>query len=475
MLLNRFKIEWAVIFIGIVALFPFLILCFYNHPTSDDYGYTNIANKYGYWGSHAYWYNNVTGCLFRSVQLSISPLLFDFFLGYKIFPFIFFIIFLLAIYYFITSIAGLYLDTSQKIVLVLSIIFIHLYYAPRISHQFYWLTGIAVYQTPTILTLLFVSILLKLQNKNTHNPWLTALAMLLLVCILHGNETYMVLIVALLLFIALIKIIRYKRLDKILILLLIVALIGTLSVLLSPGVYIRQNEYPEIAGTTNHLVIAFKGIFLHMFHFIYTKSLLIVLFSVILFPVVEKFISRTHLSPFINPLISFFLTIIFPMIIISPICWLIGGVVLRVSNIAYFFFMLGFFYSLFCFWAYLKNKYNINLHGITYRRTQWFLVCMIPLSLLFPNNIRAAYADLILGRAAAYDAETNHRYELIKMCRQDTCVVPPIYARPASLWESDITTDANDWINDGYQVYFEKKAIIVPSEENNTNKPNSPQ
>lgn len=131
----------------------------------------------------------------------------------------------------------------------------------------------------------------------------------------------------------------------------------------------------------------------------------------------------------------------------------------RVPNSAYFFFVWGCMYWLFCTLAFLKKKYNFAMNGIIYKRIQWASACMIMLVCLLPNNIRAAFGDLITGRAQAFDAQLSERYEILRNCKGDTCLVPPITMHTASIWYTDITDSVTGQENTRHSLYFGKQAI----------------
>jgi hypothetical protein len=467
MFLNRIKIEWAIIFIGAVALFPFLVLCFYNHPTTDDFPFTNIAKQYGYFGAHLYWYKSAAGTFLPTLQMSTNPLIIDWFWGYKIIPFIFIFIFIFSIYYLIHTLTTPILAYYQKLAITFSILFIFLYHIPRIAHLFYWLTGITTYLTPTILTLIFLAILCKIKMQVTYNYWLIVLLVFILLLILNGCETYFVLTIGLISLLAFTSLMLYKKTDKLFTLLLIFIVLGAIPVLLSPGIHNRAtSEYSSSCGFFQHLIMALEAVFWEIFNYTYSKTMPIVLFSIILFPILNQALAPNNFFdrkpfPILNPLIALFVTFFFPAIIIAPICWLAGSTVFRVANIAYFYFVLGFLYSIYCLLVYFKNKYSINVEKHIYKRIQWLLLTVLTLSLIQPNNIRAAYADIFLGRASQYNKETNNRYRCIKACNSDTCMIPPIYARPASLWDADMTSNPSHWINRSYAIYFNKKNIAI--------------
>ena len=461
--------HFYLIFLGVLILFPFMVLCFYNQPATDDFGYTNMANKYGYWGAQMYWYRNWAGCLLPSMQMSINPLYFHWFSGFKIIPLVYFMFFIALIFFLIDTLIGNGMLNYQKWSITMAIVSVYLYYIPLISHGFFWLTGLATYQTPTLLTLLLLALLYKMKRNGTTNYRQIIFASMLVVFIIQGSETYMVLLLGLLGSLAFTSLVAFRKIERYFLFLLVLASIASLSVILSPGIYSRANTFPQTNDWWHHCLASSKFILLEVISFTFHRSFFLLLIAMVLLPFIDIFLNKIRdggdaFLPLLNPLLAFAVTFFFSAIIVFPFSWLNQSPPPgRVANTAYFYFVLGSFYTLLCTWNYVKTRRKVDLAGRNYRIVQGLCFAFALCMLLLPNNVRAAYADLLLGRAALYKNELDDRFRKIETCRTDTCVVPPLDVYPVTISYMDITDDPSRWENEGVSTFFGKKAVYLSS------------
>lgn len=471
---SKIKIEWIVILIGIIATLPFLTLSFYNHPTGDDYGMTNLAKMWGFWGSQVHWYYEWKCAFVNTMLMSVNPLVVNWFFGYKVIPFVFILIFIFVFYMFINALTGNYLRASQKWAIVFGFFTAYLYCVPSVWEAFYWMTSITSYQVSTMLSIIFLIILFKFQHTNgLKNKFVFFLA-ILVVLIMQGAESYMVFMAAFIPILAVLGIIHTKRFNNLFIVLFIAAAATAIFVLTCPGIYARAKAFPayvspETEGIFGHFARAIQGSFTGAMSFLWGKSLTLFLFSIILLSIYEKILAENKQHnrlniPILNPVIAFLLMLILPMIFLFPACWMSGGLMPyagRVTNSAFFIFLLGCMYWLFCTWAFVRKKYTaVDL--LTSKRIQWIAAFLIVVTFLFPNNIRAAFGDLLTGRASDFNTALNQRYKIIEKCQSDTCFVPPITMHPASIWFTDMTDSITGEENTRYGFYFGKKALLIP-------------
>lgn len=475
--MKRTGIEWVVVVLGIVVLLPFLVMCFYNHPATDDFGFANTVNIHGFWGTQKYMYDTWKCAFVSSMLMSITPLMINWYLGYKIIPFILFFIYMLLIYWFVNTLTDGSLKPLQKWTIVAAFIISYFYYVPYPGHAFYWLPTVISYQVPTLLVIIFLTLLLKLKREIKHQTRLTFFLALLTASIMQGCESYMAFMFGLITMLLLLSTVINKRINKIYLILFFIAVMGVVLVLTCPGIYVRaKTGNGEFNESPRYFSVALKFLFLEILDFIYRKTWVLILLFMVLLPSFDILYSRLKESikgislPLTNPFISLFITITFSSVFIFPMCYInqyhpFG----RVSNVSYFYFLTGFLYVLVCLWGYFKSKYNINLDGKTYKRIQWTALCVAAMMLLLPNNVRAAYADLILGRASDYNDQLNNRYELLAACKDDTCVIPPV-RQATTLGFMDMTTKTSAWENRAYSLFFGKKAIRLSSDGHTKNK-----
>ena len=471
--MRNVRIELVIISIGILVLLPFLLLCYYNHPATDDFMYANVASDLGFWEAQIYWYKSWAGSLLPSAIMSLNPLMHSTFIGYKIMPLTGLLVFILTFYYFVHTITGFSLTKSKKWTIVFAFFISYVYYLPSVIQEFYWVTSVVSYTLPTIFFMIFILQLFLINNKPDSKNKRILLLSLLIFLIMQGVESYMIFMTAFILVVFFFSVIINKKIKKEFMILIVVAILSALFVLVSPGIYIRSGAFPQVQNFGLHLAIAMWSSFKGTLGFLVHRSLLILLFSVLLLPYLDIIIERSKDTvnrpiPILHPALAFVMMIAFPMIFLFLSCWVGGGMpdLGRVPNTAYFYFLLGWLYMLYCSLSWLKCKYSIGFNGINFQITRWLVSGIIILSLFMQNNIRAAYGDLLTGRAAKYAKELNARYETISACQADTCIVPPLTIHATSLSNPgmDITTDPK--LNTAYSIFFKKKVILLSSESN---------
>ena len=57
--------------------------------------------------------------------------------------------------------------------------------------------------------------------------------------------------------------------------------------------------------------------------------------------------------------------------------------------------------------------------------------------------------------------ELKNRYDTIRNSDKDTCLVSKLNNIPVTIYMDDIRNNSQNWRNKGYQVFFNKKMIIV--------------
>ena len=261
------SIEWCIIIAGIFFLLPFFILCFYNHPATDDFGCTNIAKQYGFWGSQKFYYTDWKCAFLHTIIMSINPLTIQWFWGFKIIPFILLFAYLFLLYALVNTISGHSITTHQKWAIVSAFGISYFYYVPNVAHIFYWMTGYASYQISTMLLVVFLILLMKFLKEKGHKNKITFFLVFLTILIMQGSESYMFFMFVLISSLLLIKTFLNRRLDRLFFILFFISVAGVVFVLTSPGIYNRAaNENPEMIKSSRHISVALKYVFLEIFH-----------------------------------------------------------------------------------------------------------------------------------------------------------------------------------------------------------------
>jgi hypothetical protein len=76
--------------------------------------------------------------------------------------------------------------------------------------------------------------------------------------------------------------------------------------------------------------------------------------------------------------------------------------------------------------------------------------------------VRAAYSELLSGRAYRFDQEMKQRYKAIQECPETLCEIEKLRNPAYFLYaDDDITANPQDPRNVSSALYFKKKAIKI--------------
>lgn len=452
-----FKSSSFIIYFGLFAILPFILISFFIHPSVDDFCYNIQSRDLGFWTAQLTWYNDWTGRYFTSAILSIKPLVSGSFFIYKLIPVILLSSLFVSIYY-LSSL--LFVNLKRKGFLVFTFYFVTIYLMqmPSVAQGFYWLPGSISYQLPSILSILFLCSLIQLIKTNNWKYLLTSI--FLVFFIIGSSETSMLLIDFLIGTIFIYKFYRDKKINKSILILLIFAMLFSLVVIISPANIIRSSNFPykhQLFNSIFNSLLAFKN-------YLAIWLPLIILFTFIFYDYFRQEIGNYSSKIFnINPIFVFIIVCCIPFIGFFPGYWSLGGdPPLRTINTIYFYFLTGFIYFTFVVFFYLKQKSTSFLSFS--KGVKYLLFVLIFIYLGHKNNVKTAYADLIKGKAYKYDLELKERYKKINNSKNDTIYVSKLKHRPSTIFFDDITSNPSNWKNECYDSYFKHKIIITNRE-----------
>lgn len=443
-----------IFFIGFFSVLPFLLISLYVNPSADDIIFHNISNEYGFANAQLYWFQNWTGRYFSTAILSIQALVASPYYLYKFLP----VLFIVSLFFSIYCIIFLLFNNFKKkecLLLTIVVMVIYLIEMPTVSEGFYWLAGSVTYQLSNIIFIWLTYFMIKFLETNKNKYFLVVL--LLSIIAIGTNETTMLFVDLFLLVICVFDYYKYRRVNFFLLSILLVAIISSAVVYLSPGNVIRAATYPSKQKIGYALMKTVAGIFTYCIKWF---PFMVISIFIYVDYLNKKEIHVTSSLFKIKPVfVAFFLCgILFIGFFTSY--WSIGeGPQLRTLNTVYFFFLLTFMYFIFVLQIRFKavNKVLFSFS----KEIKWFLILLVFLSIGKKNNIKLAYKDLLSGDAAIYNLELENRYQLIKNSNDKNCIVPKLKSKPVTIFGHDITKDPKEWKNVGYSIYFGKETIVT--------------
>jgi len=458
------KQEFVFLAILILSILPFLILHYFNQPTSEDFIYGEETRRIGFVKEYKVLYKYWGGRYFGYILMFINPLYLKSIAGYKVITFILMILFFYMQYLFINEFTKKNLRFRERVVFTLSVFFLYLYFMPSVGQGFYWWVSAIFYHVGLMLLMLFCIFYSRQSEDNNGKSKLlyTVLCAITIAAIAGSNELAAATIL-ILMFILFIKSIFIDRKFRIADLFLAgVTLISVYYTYAAPGNIQRGKQYENSQNFMFSLESTFSFIFKELLTWTFFTPLLIITF--ILIPLLIKLASgseETKSTYRINPLFSLVSLLIIIFLNVFLTFWSLGIPPYdRILNVSYFIFLMGWFYNVIVLMHYFKSKYEFDLQrlpGYSYTIALVLLVAFM----FKENNIKTAYAEVVGGDAYHYNKELNDRYQFISESKSDTVVVDTISNVPKSFFLLDIFTDPELFYNKGYAMFFNKKAIII--------------
>lgn len=455
-----------IFYIGLLAaFFPFLVLGAFNHPSADDFSYTNMAS-HGFWQAQKYWYLNWEGRYFTTVLLSLNPLGIKSLALYQLMPLLLAAGLVHALYLLVKELGGGALSRQQSLTAALVFCLLYVANMPDICQAFYWFTGAWTYQSANILLLYLLTCIARVfRGVQQEKMRYQALSVFLALAIAGSNETVMVLLVCMLSMMLAWIFWSTRRINGFLALVLLAAAAGGAIVMAAPGNAVRMAEdFPTRYGLSFAVPAAAVAALKSIFHWAVTLPVAgMTVIAVMWARQVALQRAKAGSVLFIHPVYS--LAAFWGLLAggLCPSFWSMGGLPPgRIMDLMYFVFLLGWFFN-----VYILTEYAVRkglLPEVLLPRFVTVGICLfLFLSFLKEDqNIRIAYSDLLSGKAAAYGSQVAQRHEQLAQCG-DTCEVGGYVRMPRTIYFDDITRDPTDWRNKSYSEFFHKNQIVIKS------------
>lgn len=459
------------ILLAILIVLPYFVVSIYANPTGDDYWFSSVAQKLGFIEAQYYW-RELNGRYFRNAIISLNPLVFNSFTGYKIMTLSILTLMFGSFLLFVNSIfSNLY--SKKKVFLFSLLLFIfYLHDVPSIGNSVYWMSGSITYQLPNILSLILFSIILKIPhiNKLLYKTTLILLSIVLIIFIVGCNEISSTVLLLLLSLFLLFDTINKRKVNWILTLFVLTTIIAIIISFWGNGNFERMSNNNDSQNIWLSINLTLKNGVVNLISWL--KNPVIILPTVLFIPF-AAFITKNDnnkklclLHP-ISPFFILFSAVImshFPFFFATGIDYLFG----RCLSVIYLLFLIGWFLCVYNLVRYFKLKRNY----IFYKLPVYAIISiklLIILTLIFSqtSNTLKVCVDLFSGTATNYNAEMNNRYLEVKKCQVDTCFLSKINNYPLVIFGDYIDSNENGWANRHFARFFNKKAVRLIDKPNN--------
>ena len=441
-------------YLGLISLFPLLLLSFFNNPGSDDFWYAYESQIEPFWSVQTRRYNDWSGRYFSNGLLSLDPLYFDDYFGFKILPIILFGLFIFAVFAFISSL-GLNQTKKEKFWFTATIVVLYFFLMPDICEGFYWMPGAITNQLPVSLSLFYFASLIS--YFNTKKLKYLVFGVVLLPMIMGCNEIIVVIMLLLHFLLIVVLYFEQKKINGVLVFLFLIICGLAAFEVLAPGNAVRASNF-EVKHQFVYSIL--KSVQISFYHItLWTPLLALVCFF--LYNEIKEKIKTIPSDYFLNPLLILGLLFLIVFVGIFPGLWSTNGLPPgRTINTSVFFFIITFLYFFVSLVYYFSNRINFEIN----HSAKAVLGILIIFNFVSHNNITIAYKDLLSLKAYHYDKEMKERFNFLHNTTEEHCVVEPLVNRPVTIYNSvdmGLTNDKNNWKNIELKDFFRKKSIVI--------------
>ena len=451
----------GIILICIAGLLCFVVTGLYNHPTGDDFWYAWMVKQYGFLGAQHQWFITITGRFTSNAVMSASPLCFDLFWGYKLFPPLVIAAFIWLSY---KNIRLFFSDRLSKLVTTaLAFVTVLFYYAnmPNLYEGLYWLSGVAVYQLSLLVLLAITARVQSYFNQPSRKNLVLTGLLCFIMCGMNEVVTVVTLFITGCLFVY--DIWKNRRMHPLLATIIAGSAAAFTIELFSIGNQIKRSITGHHLDWT--ITDCLKTSILQTGYHIVTHVLLTPVFWLVILLFGFFFAqNRSFLAEKCQKLLH--LPILLLPAILSGAVFIPAAMVvylekniapMRILNISVFLFLVLSLVTV-LLWVLKKDPAIFSKAG-TPALLKMYSAAAFSLLAVLPNNAKTAMAAILSGDAATYNREAFARYERIRNNPADSLEVPAYTKQPAILCPSDIGREVK--VGEHWGKVFGKKLVLV--------------
>lgn len=449
------KVSIFLILFSIIAIIPFLLLCYYVYPVNDDFLFAlqhlNTNALQSVYESYMAWSGRYLATFLSSVNpyvISDNPLSL-----FKIFSFFVTILFPLSFWLFALICGKGYLTKLQSAGVGSLLFLTFLALMPSVSQAFYWFSSYTAYSIPSLLYL----ILLALIAANTKICFYIACICALIVP--GGNEIISIITVCTLAYLSF----TFRKKEYFILLGLSIA--ATVIVILSPGNAVRMSyqlsQHPYLWAIAVSIGQSFSWVFLW--------GPVLFLATIIYIPAYGSKISR---MPVFDISLKWFIIafIITVMLAHVPVSLGLSSVLAdRTANCLLLFYIIGYFFGINII---IRQHPVLTAKFTTLFSNKWLfaisIFCFLFLGAFSPNGtVTTAVTDLITGKADDYARIQRLRINLVKNNHDNNIIIlPPLGLTSKSLFIKEFGTSPDGGFLKSFTKVYGCNAKVYVKEGN---------
>ena len=461
--------------IAALSLLPFFALCWYAHPSGDDFLAGNEVRKHGHWGYIAFMYMQWTGRYTAAALWGLAnPVAYGNTMeGYGLVCLLILLFLLGASYVLFRALLGE--QFKRKYSWLSSGVFVALFLLqmPSPAEGLYWIASGYNYLLPASLTLVLLAALVRHASapvQATRRKWLLISAFLT-VLVAGSNETIALPLLIWVLGFTALRYVRHRRPDWDYVFLCTVLAGACVVAFAAPGNYVRLNQATRYIGLLDCVHHAASAAYRCLID--WTGNGVLPVITLLLMPlgyrlslIPELPLNRVAQNPFF---IGLFMVV--TMVVVLTMGYSISNHLMphRALNVLYLFFLVGWFLHAYAWARFLWQRFSWMPHSIP-SIARWGLVGWLFFGVFMTshfqmrairqqNNVAVAYQDWLGGAAARYDAQLTARYKYLRASSLQEEIVEPLQSPPRTLLFLDLGRNPNGWTNLAYAEFFGKSSI----------------
>lgn len=481
--------------IFIIALFPLIVVSFYNHMYCDDYDYAHTATAIiaadgilfsKMWdllanavcSAYTRW-KTWSGCYTSYFFSALSPCIF----GDRYVPFNVFILlgsFIVAnlLGFKLIIIDTLKLNSKKAWVVCLSELFVSVQFVPSTAEAYYWYNGAFYNIVGYSMGILLFAVLIKLVmgKDKVHIPLYFGSGLLL--AVLFGGTNYSsILLYMVLYFLMIIYIIVKRRVLECkrwvpAVLIMLCFYVGSILSIAAPGNALRQVQVGEKSSAMKAIVLSIVNVGPFIKE---NTNILMLLVIVLTLPFIFSCAKEIDIQ-YKYPAFVMMLSYIVLSITFTPTLYSLNTLgPERTRNLYFFFYVILLYFNLFYLCGWLNKHINLKYVNWDYLGvySQLTILCCLIAMIVVPlekyKNVAfiSAASSYISGEVQEYDRQILERQVILNNPDIKEVVFPRLTVNPDILSVNDnegLTADPDYWANQIVKNYYGKDSVISVDE-----------
>jgi len=453
------------------AVVPFAVLTHYANPSADDFCYAPAFAGDTLWesiiGEYLRWKGRYTSIALNAAYHHTGGML----VTYPYAMLAYLAAFAVAVFVWVNTLAAGTGPLRRRLFLTLGLVALYLATMPYPAATLYWIDGAFQYQTGLILTLLTLSAVTRLYRSGTTAA--AALTCVLVFLAVGAGIIAMLVVGAVAGLLALDQAFIKGRARLSWALVVLVTAVSALLLLAAPGNYVRaQLALPE----ANQFWFSVRHASYHsgatLVDWLGQPALWLATAAFV--PVSLRLVYLERLRAGATPFRLLLVAVLMPVLLwlgFFAMWWAVArnppG---RMLNMMYFLFLAGWFTLILELVAVVARQCSLVLTEALLparlRLGSAAASVLLAASLLLQGNVRPAWGDLILGRAADYDRQMEARYARVAIEQRQAgeeelaMTFRGITNPPAIVMYTDIQNHPGNFRNNCFARYFGLESVV---------------